>query len=81
MISRELQLAFMLSGKPFGWRCSICQRVFVPLGLEMTEGELKHLQREFQQHLCCPVTDVVTVGEISGYDKRTVPSTPPVKEI
>jgi hypothetical protein len=47
----------------------------------MTEGELKHLQREFQQHLCCPVTDVVTVGEISGYDKRTVPSTPPVKEI
>jgi hypothetical protein len=81
MISRQLQLAFILSGKPFGWRCSICRRVFVPLGLETTHVELQCLQREFQQHLCWPVTDIATIEEIAEHDKQIVPSAPLVTQI
>ncbi len=80
MPSRRLELAFILSGQPFAWQCSLCGRLFVRLGSEVAHSELEQIQCEFRQHLCSPVAKVLTIEEISEFDKRAVPSIVSVKD-
>lgn len=80
MVSRCLELAFIFSGQPFAWRCSVCGRVFVPFGSQSAPDDQWLMEREFRQHLCSPLPNVVTIDEISEQTNRTVPSVPLVKD-
>ena len=80
MVSRRLELAFVLSGKPFAWRCSVCGRVFVPFGSHATTEDQRLMEVEFRQHLCSPVANVATIEEMTEYDKRSIPFFPLVKD-
>ncbi|HEU5399708.1 MAG TPA: hypothetical protein VFU86_00040 [Terriglobales bacterium] len=79
MVSRRLQVAFILSGQPFGWRCSACGRMFVPFGSPATPEEQRLMEREFRQHLCSYVTNVLTIEEIAEQDRSKVPSVSSLK--
>ncbi len=50
--SRTPEIAFILFGKPFGWRCSNCKRLFVPVITGAFCEDSQELMREFEAHLC-----------------------------
>jgi hypothetical protein len=70
-VQRRLELAFVLQGTPFAWRCSLCQRLFAPPGPELTNAALADIDRDFRVHVCYPLLEV---QDITEFDKQPVPS-------
>ena len=46
MLTRRLEVAFLLSNDPFAFRCSLCSRLFVPRGLEVTPEEFVNIDSD-----------------------------------
>ncbi len=54
---RSPELAFVLFGRPFVWKCSLCNRLFVGRYSASPQEDAEELQREFRIHLCWPLSD------------------------
>jgi hypothetical protein len=69
VLTRRLEVAFLLLNDPFAFRCSLCLRLFVPRGLNVTWEDFVNIDRDFSRQLCGPLLKVIKIREVSNLDK------------
>lgn len=73
MLPRRLELAFLLYGVPFAWRCTFCKRLFSAPGLEVSHDDQGQISRDFRQHVCRIRYEVLRIEDLVEFDQRASP--------